>query len=172
MVTRLHIQYFLLFYLPADWLGDWIYAFWKHLLSDFHWISDGSNTSLAISLFSYLQLWSLVFISAYVWNYRDGVWYLREPRLCYNLLYWEASKNCNGEDVRVSVRGNSVLFTVAMWLLREQNKTTLTKTLISRKIIQGTVKGTLAADTSMIHMQFKQKKFFCKILRIIGGFLP
>ena len=90
----------------------------------------------------------------------------------FPLLRWEAAKKCCREDMRGSIRGYYVLFTVAMWLLGAKKQTTLNKTLIFAKVMKETVKETLAADFSILRIHFKQKKIFCKILRNIGGFLP
>ena len=84
----------------------------------------------------------------------------------------EAAKKCCREGMRGRIRGHSVLFTVATWLLGAKKQTTLTTTLIFAYIMKETVKETLANDFSMIRMHFKQKKFFCKLFRNIGGFLP
>ena len=90
----------------------------------------------------------------------------------FPLLGWEAAKKCCREDMRGSIRGYYVLFTVAMWLLGAKKQTIHNKTLIFAKVMKETVKETLAADFSILRIHFMQKKFFCKILRNIGGFLP
>ena len=70
--------------------------------------------------------------------------------------------------MRDRIRGHSVLFTVAMWLLGAKKQINLTTTWIFAKIMKETVKETLANDFSILRMHFKQKRFFCKILEILG----